>query len=309
MTSIIETAYGATVAARLCAAIDALDEATRSYQTTGDALLSAQHAHQNVCDILTRTETHARATLLTAADLGKSAEQRAAKLAERLAATPLIARMRENRNEQQWALADTERSHKNAYHQMESLRAAIAGYAAVLGAVKDCDHAPARSALAGRRTHRGETTHDPLLLGTTRSLDGCLRQTGARSTHAVLVPAPDARGADHPAAPQGGPAMTATKQPAPFSARRRYVCPTCGKSLPMGGWQRSHDYDDHLAAHQFWVAVRAEAVAVATWPLLLAWTLWVRMTAPRRHEDWTLPLALLIVAGALLATMLRHGGR
>jgi len=97
--------------------------------------------------------------------------------------------------------------------------------------------------------------------------------------------------------------------PAPFSARRRYVCPTCGKSLPMGGWQRSHDYDDHLAAHQFWVAVRAEAVAVATWPLLLAWTLWMSMTAPRRHEDWTLPLALLIVAGALLATMIAHGAR
>jgi len=28
-----------------------------------------------------------------------------------------------------------------------------------------------------------------------------------------------------------------------------------------------------------------------------------------RHEQWTLPLALLIVAGALLATMIAHGAR
>ena len=94
-----------------------------------------------------------------------------------------------------------------------------------------------------------------------------------------------------------------------FSARPTYACPTCGKHLPRGGWQRQMDYDDHLAMHAWWVAVRAEAVAVATWPLLLAWTLWMSMTAPRRHEDWTLPLALLAVAGALLATMLRHGAR
>ncbi len=98
-------------------------------------------------------------------------------------------------------------------------------------------------------------------------------------------------------------------RPAPFSARPTYRCDVCGKHFPMGGWQRQLDYDDHLAMHARWAAVRAEAVAVATWPLLLAWTIWVSMTGPRRHEDWTLPLALLVVACALLAAILRHGGR
>jgi len=97
--------------------------------------------------------------------------------------------------------------------------------------------------------------------------------------------------------------------PAPFSARPTYRCDVCGRHYPMGGYGREWDYQDHLAMHAWWVAVRAEAVAVATWPLLLAWTLWVSMTGPKRHEDWTLPLALLIVAGALLATMIAHGAR
>ncbi len=97
--------------------------------------------------------------------------------------------------------------------------------------------------------------------------------------------------------------------PAPFSARPTYHCDVCGKHLPQGGWQRFHDFEDHQAAHAFWAAVRAEAVAVATWPLLLAWTLYTALTGPRKHEDWTLPLALLVVAGALLATMIAHGGR
>ncbi len=133
--SIIETAYGEQVAARLCTAIESLDEATAAYQTTGDALLRAYHDHQNVRDILTRTETHSRAALLNDADLGKNADQRAANLAERLAATPLIAQIREDLNDKQWALDDAERAHKNAYHLLESCRVAIGGYAAVLGAV------------------------------------------------------------------------------------------------------------------------------------------------------------------------------
>ena len=95
----------------------------------------------------------------------------------------------------------------------------------------------------------------------------------------------------------------------PEQSGPRYECPVCRKTFPVGGWQRSYDYDDHLAMHAWWAAVRAEAVAVATWPLLLAWTLWVSMSGPRRHEYWTLPLALLVVAGALLATMIAHGGR
>lgn len=103
--------------------------------------------------------------------------------------------------------------------------------------------------------------------------------------------------------------MTATKHPPPFSANRTYVCPTCGEHFPVGGWQREYDFEDHLAAHRFWAAVRAEAVAVATWPLLLLVGIWDSLSGPRKHEDWTLPLALLVVAGALLAAMLRHGGR
>ncbi len=132
--SIIETVYGERIAARLCDRIADMDEATREYQTTGDALLDAQHAQQNVRDVLTRTEIHTRAALLTDPDLGKNAEQRAANLTERIAATPPIARMREDLNEKQWAVDYAERAHKNAYHQMESCRVAINGYAAVLGA-------------------------------------------------------------------------------------------------------------------------------------------------------------------------------
>lgn len=99
-------------------------------------------------------------------------------------------------------------------------------------------------------------------------------------------------------------------RPAPFSARPVYVCPTCGRTMPTGGWQRQYDYDDHLAAHRFWSTVRAEAVAVATWPLLLAVALWAALTGPRRHEDWTLPLAVLVfVVCALLAIMLSPWGR
>ncbi len=103
--------------------------------------------------------------------------------------------------------------------------------------------------------------------------------------------------------------MTARYTRPAFSARPTYQCPTCGKHLPQGGWQRQMDYDDHLAMHAWWAAVRAEAVAVATWPLLLALSLWDSCTGPRRHADWTLPLALLVVACALLATIFAHGGR
>lgn len=93
-----------------------------------------------------------------------------------------------------------------------------------------------------------------------------------------------------------------------FSARPTYECATCHRHYPMGGYGRERDYQDHIAAHRFWSTVRAEAVAVATWPLLLAVSLWDSLSGPRRHEDWTLPLALLVVVGALLATMIAHGG-
>ncbi len=96
--------------------------------------------------------------------------------------------------------------------------------------------------------------------------------------------------------------------PRAFSARPTYTCPTCQKKFRAQGWQAEYDYQDHIAAHAWWVAVRAEAIAVATWPLLLAWAIWVSMTGPRKHEDWTLPLALLVVACALLAIMLAPGG-
>jgi len=103
--------------------------------------------------------------------------------------------------------------------------------------------------------------------------------------------------------------MTARYTRPPFSARPTYECPTCHRHYPMGGYGRERDYQDHLAMHAWWSAVRAEAVAVATWPLLLLMSLWDSLTGPKRHEQWTLPLALLIVAGALLATMIAHGGR
>ncbi len=103
--------------------------------------------------------------------------------------------------------------------------------------------------------------------------------------------------------------MTARYTRPPFSARPTYECPVCHRHYPLGGWGREQDYQDHLAAHRFWRAVRAEAVAVARWPLLLAVALWDSLSGPRRHEDWTLPLAALVfVVCALLAIMLSPGG-
>lgn len=94
----------------------------------------------------------------------------------------------------------------------------------------------------------------------------------------------------------------------PEKSGPRYHCEACGRSFPIGGWQREYDFQDHLAAHRFWRAVRAEAVAVAMWPLLLAVALWDSLSGPRRHEDWTLPLAALVfVVCALLAIMLSPG--
>lgn len=82
----------------------------------------------------------------------------------------------------------------------------------------------------------------------------------------------------------------------PFSSKPVYVCPTCGKALPMGGWQAEYDYQDHLAAHAWWAAVRAEAVAVATWPVLLAVGLYATLTG--RWGPW------LLAGGIWLAALL-----
>jgi len=87
--------------------------------------------------------------------------------------------------------------------------------------------------------------------------------------------------------------------PAPFSACRCYVCPTCGAYFPVGGWQREYDYADHRAAHAYWRSVRAGAVAAATWPLLLAVGLYAALPAWwARWWHWTL------AAGCWLAAFL-----
>ena len=107
--------------------------------------------------------------------------------------------------------------------------------------------------------------------------------------------------------------MTARYTRPAFSAKPTYVCPQCGKVTQAGGWQAQHDYDDHLAAHARWAAVRAEAVAAATWPLLLALSLYVALTAwwdgldSLHRRTWL--LAALVSALATAASALSGGRR
>lgn len=134
--SIIKTAYGEGVAFRLCERITALDEATAAYQTTGDALVAAHTAiriAQHNCEAI---EAESRAVWLTDPALGTNDRQRTANLTVRLLHDPEMSTAREYLNSVQIACDEAERAHKNAYHQMESARVAIGGYAAVLGAVK-----------------------------------------------------------------------------------------------------------------------------------------------------------------------------
>jgi len=96
--------------------------------------------------------------------------------------------------------------------------------------------------------------------------------------------------------------MTARHTRPPFSARPTYVCPTCGKTLPMGGWQNSYDYDDHRAAH---ARNRARRVAVVEWAALLVLALlglWMALTGPRRHA-WTGRLAVALCVAIFLLTL------
>ena len=96
--------------------------------------------------------------------------------------------------------------------------------------------------------------------------------------------------------------MTATKHPAPFSARPQYHCDVCGRYLPMGGYGREQDYQDHLAAHAFWRNVRGEALEWALLPLVLLVCAWAALTGERRHE-WTGRLAVALCVAVFLVTL------
>lgn len=135
MTSIIETAYRATVAARLCAAIDALAAVTRSYQTTGDALIAATDAEYDTRAIYEYAETNCRWVMHAKGVPGKNEAERKVNLDMYVLDSERVSVAREEWERARAVLYFTERAHKNAYHGMESLRTAIAGYAAVLGAV------------------------------------------------------------------------------------------------------------------------------------------------------------------------------
>lgn len=133
--SIIETAYGEQIAARLCERIESLDEATAAYQTTGDALVCL------AADLATIRARHeealdkARSAHLGDPELGGNDRARAANLAVRLHDDPTLDAKRDELARTQRLHDEAERAHKNAYHQMESARVAIGGYVAVLGAV------------------------------------------------------------------------------------------------------------------------------------------------------------------------------
>ncbi len=135
MTSIIETAYGETVAARLCTAIEALDVATAAYQSTGDALVEATIAEYKQRATYEYAETNCR-WMTHAEDFpGKNEAERKINLDMYVLDHEDVGEAREQWERARAALYFTERQHKSAYHQMDSLRTAIAGYAAVLGAV------------------------------------------------------------------------------------------------------------------------------------------------------------------------------
>ncbi len=132
--SSIETVYGERIAERLCDAIEALGAATAAYQTTGDALTGLAAQRRDTQQHHDAVEEQMRALFLAAPDLGKNDRERAANLAMHLRFHPDLAARRVALTDAQERHEEAERAHKSAYHHMESLRVAITGYAAVLGA-------------------------------------------------------------------------------------------------------------------------------------------------------------------------------
>lgn len=103
-----------------------------------------------------------------------------------------------------------------------------------------------------------------------------------------------------------------TARPAPLSARPRYCCPHCGRTMALGGWQRDHDYREHLAAHEFRARLRARLTTLHELPCALAACIrdglgrwWAGLDSLHR-QTWALA-ALLLLAGFVAATLV--GGR
>lgn len=137
MSSIIETVYGERIADRLCAAIEALGAATAAYQTTGTDQLFAQEQRDTTAGLVQRREDVLMAYHSTAIESGKNEMQRRL-IAERLLGEDaMLLNLREEMRERRTAALHVERAHKNAAAEMLSLRVAIGGYAAVLGATKE----------------------------------------------------------------------------------------------------------------------------------------------------------------------------
>lgn len=134
--SIIETAYGATVAARLCTAIEALEVATHAYQTTGNALIAATTAEYGTRATYEYAETNCRWMMHANGVPGKDEAERKINLDMYVLDSEEILFARDRWLHARAARSFAERQHKNAYHRMASLRTAIAGYAAVLGATR-----------------------------------------------------------------------------------------------------------------------------------------------------------------------------
>ena len=133
--SIIETAYGETVAARLCTAIEALEVATERYQATGNDLLLVFRLRDEARRDVESREDVLRAHHQNAIDQGKNEGARRLFAAAKLAEDRMLTKLRETAEGVERSYARSERSHKNASAEMLSLRVAIAGYAAVRGAV------------------------------------------------------------------------------------------------------------------------------------------------------------------------------
>jgi len=87
-------------------------------------------------------------------------------------------------------------------------------------------------------------------------------------------------------------AAPARRRLAAHADARRYVCPSCAKTFPVGGWQRQYDYDDHVAAHALRAAVRARLAALWCLPCATLRALWdrrARRTPARCDEGTTKP--------------------
>lgn len=130
--SIIETAYGQALAHIIGQREQELMRATEDYARTGDEHTTAATSLRIAQADYEALEAEARAAWLTDPELGTNDRQRAANLTVRMLDDLNLTAQREHLNSVRITHDEAERTHKNAYHRMESCRVAITGLASIL---------------------------------------------------------------------------------------------------------------------------------------------------------------------------------